>query len=148
MQCFGGSCSLHDNLKSPPLLGRKEKKTDYSYSSCSCMFYWFKDLLWTLQQINQTFWLRLWKLNSCELWVFLRQQLFFSYWIVVKVLRCGDKFPDISFYCIIQYVKKCSVTDITADVMDIMVCEFDTGNAVTELLKPKQLTLVMKPLVS
>ena len=26
MQCFGGSCSLHDNLKSPPLLGRKEKR--------------------------------------------------------------------------------------------------------------------------
>ena len=60
---------------------------------------------------------------------------------MVKVLHCGDKFPDILFYFAL-YVKKCSVTDITADVTDITVCEFGTGNAVTELLKPKQLTLV------
>ena len=35
MQCFGGSCYLHDNLKSPPLLGRKEIRL-IILSSCTC----------------------------------------------------------------------------------------------------------------
>ena len=59
------------------------------------LYYWFKDLLQIWQQINQTFWRWLWKLNSCELWEVVRQRQCFSYWIVVKVLYCCDKFPTI-----------------------------------------------------